>query len=75
MTTATAVEEALACVFIAVNEVLPPTHQRVIGNILARAVDERIVGGEARDLIERLLGRPRWRRASPRTARARTVRR
>jgi len=57
--TPTSVGDALTCVFVAVNEVLPPAHQRVVGNILGRAVDERIVTGEARELIERLLGRPK----------------
>ena len=36
------------------NEALPPTLQTVVSNILARAVDEEIVAGEARDLIEHL---------------------
>jgi hypothetical protein len=65
--TPTSVGDALTCVFIAINEVLPPAHQRVVGNILACAVDEKVVEGETRNLIERLLGRPK----RPRTARRR----
>jgi len=73
MTTSTeAVEQALGCVFIAIAEVLPPAHQRIIRNILDSAVREDVVEGKAREIVERLLGRsPRQRRSSRRTARAR----
>ena len=60
---------ALAAVYCAITAVLPATHRRVVHNILAEALDEGLLTGKARALIEGLVD------ASPPPRRKRAVRR